>query len=234
MINRTCRRIALTVGGLCAGFAALTFAVPVDDPDPARFEAEIARFLAWDRKNALPKDPILFVGSSSIRLWPTRESFPDLPVINRGFGGSHMSDAIHYIDKIVLPYDAPIIVLYEGDNDVASGKKPERILADFKTFVKRVRDKQPEVHIVFLAIKPSPSRWKFWQSMRDTNAAINNVCEFDPRLTYLDVATPLLKHGREPNPAYYVEDNLHLSPDGYDVWTKTLRPLLERLVKRGS
>jgi hypothetical protein len=117
---------------------------PTPDPDPQRFAKGIAAFERWDRKNAWPADPILFVGSSSIRMWPTRESFPRLPVLNRGFGGAHISDVNHYFDRVVAPYSPRAIVFYCGDNDIAAGKTPERVLADFRRFVDLVRARLPE------------------------------------------------------------------------------------------
>ena len=102
------------------------------------FESEIAAFEKWDRQNAVPRDAILFVGSSSIRLWQTADSFPDLPVINRGFGGSTIADVNHFADRIVFKYKPRVIVFYAGDNDIAGGKSPQQVFADFKQFVERV------------------------------------------------------------------------------------------------
>ena len=99
---------------------------PPADPDPNRFAAEIKAFAEWDSRNAVPADPVLFVGSSSIRLWRTHESFPDLPVVNRGFGGSQVSDLLHFADRVVFPYKPSVIVFYAGDNDLAAGKSAQR------------------------------------------------------------------------------------------------------------
>ena len=98
----------------------------VPDPDPERFSDEIAAFEAWDAKNATPDDAILFVGSSSIRLWSTAEAFPDKPVVNRGFGGSELSDVMHFFDVLVARHTPTTIVLYEGDNDIEHGKPAGR------------------------------------------------------------------------------------------------------------
>jgi len=104
----------------------------VANPDPARFAAEIERFAASDRQHAVPADGVLFVGSSSIRMWPTAESFPGLPVINRGFGGSHVSDVNHFAERVVLKYSPRVIVFYAGDNDVAAGKSITESMVELK------------------------------------------------------------------------------------------------------
>ena len=100
------------------------------DPDPARFAAEIESFAVWDTKNSFADGATLFVGSSSIRLWPTAKAFPEVAVINRGFGGSEISDVIHFYDQVIKPYAAPRIFLYAGDNDIARGKTAERVAGD--------------------------------------------------------------------------------------------------------
>ncbi len=100
------------------------------DPDPHRFDTQIQQFIEWDEKNSFPEDAVLFIGSSSIRLWPTRISFPDQTIINRGFGGAHISDIIFFIEETVLKYQSPVIVFYCGDNDIAAGKSSEQVFKD--------------------------------------------------------------------------------------------------------
>ncbi len=202
-----------------------------NDPDPARFEKDIASFEAWDRKNAPPKEPILFVGSSSIRMWETRVSFPDLPVINRGFGGAHISDVLHFAQRVVIPYNAPIIVFYCGDNDIAGGKSPERVAMDFEKFVKLVRQNRPDTRIIYLPIKPSNSRWKFWPAMRTANEFVLRICAADDQLFCVDTATPLLGDDGRPQNRFFLKDCLHLNADGYRVWTEVVAPVLKRVMK---
>ena len=110
--------------------AHFVFAQEKADLNATRFQQEIDNFSAWDAKNATPDSAILFIGSSSIRFWKTHDAFPNQPVINRGFGGSHISDVNVFADKIVLPYRPAIIVFYAGDNDVAYGKSAERVFDD--------------------------------------------------------------------------------------------------------
>lgn len=200
----------------------------VADPDPNRFAGEIKAFAEWDSKNAVPAEPILFVGSSSARMWRTHESFPDLPVINRGFGGSHISDVIHYAEKVVLPYNPKVIVFYAGDNDMAGGKSAQQVAEDYRKFVALVHAKLPAARIVFVAIKPSGQRWSLWPRMNEANSLIRDLCDQDERLFFADLATPLLGGDGKPRPELFLADQLHLNPQGYEVWTQTLRPVLAK------
>ncbi|MGD8453810.1 MAG: SGNH/GDSL hydrolase family protein [Phycisphaerae bacterium] len=201
------------------------------NPDPERFANEIRAFEQWDRKNSAVADAVLFAGSSSIRMWPTHEAFPTLPVINRGFGGAHISDVIHFADRVVLPYKARVIVFYAGDNDIADGKSPEQVRDDFKSFVQLVRTAQPQVLIIYLPIKPSVARWSHWPQMQQANKLIRELCESGECLTYIDVATPLLGSDGQPRADLLLEDGLHLNAEGYKVWTHMLTPILRRLMR---
>ena len=224
---------AVTLTGVCiiAGLAAAQQSQPTS-PDPLRFERDIRAFAEWDRKNSFPADAVLFVGSSSIVGWETRASFPDWPVINRGFGGSQMSDLNHFFDDVVKPYRARAIVVYEGDNDIAEGVSPEVVRDGFATFVGKVRALQPETPIVLLSIKPSASRWDHWPRMQAANALLRKLAQEQKNVMLVDVATPLLGDDGQPKASLYKDDRLHLNAAGYEVWTSTLKPVLERLALR--
>ncbi len=153
------------------------------NPDPARFTADIAAFEAWDRQNSAPKDAVLFVGSSSIRMWQTAECFPGIPVINRGFGGSHASDVNHFAKRIVLKYAPRAIVFYAGDNDLADGKSPEQVAGDFARFVEIVESKLPDTRIIYLPVKPSLARWQLWPEMQATNALVKKLIDANDHLS---------------------------------------------------
>jgi lysophospholipase L1-like esterase len=198
------------------------------DPDPNRFAQEIRAFEDWDSKNAVPADSVLFVGSSTIRLWRTHESFPDLPIVNRGFGGSHVSDVIHFADRIVLPYKPKVIVFYAGDNDIAAGKSAQRVFEDYERFTEIVRQKLPATRIIFLAIKPSEQRWSFWPEMRRANELTREFSQQDKRLLFADLTAPLLGADGKPQSELFLNDKLHLSTIGYSVWTSSLAPILRQ------
>jgi lysophospholipase L1-like esterase len=193
---------------------------------PERWEKAIAAFEKSDAKSPPPKGAILFAGSSSIRLWKLETPFPKLPTINRGFGGSQIADSVHFADRIILKHEPKTVVLYAGDNDVAAGKSPQQVAADFRRFVQTVHKSLPRTRILFIAIKPSLRRWKLVEKMREANRLIAKHCEANDRLTYIDVDTPMLGKDGKPRPELFVKDGLHLSPAGYAVWAKTLRPHL--------
>ena len=198
------------------------------DPDPNRFAEEIKAFAEWDSKNAVPAEPVLFVGSSSIRMWRTHDCFPELPVVNRGFGGSHISDVLHFVDRLVVPYKPKVIVFYAGDNDIAGGKSAQRVFEDYRKFVGIVRAKLPEARIIFLSIKPSESRWSLWPEAKKANELVLGLSRKDDRLFFADLATPLLGPDGKPRSELFLGDKLHLSPAGYDIWTKALMPVLRQ------
>lgn len=221
------RRVLLLLVAFCV-LAQVVVAEPAADPDPNRFAGEIKAFAEWDSKNAVPAEPILFVGSSSIRMWRTHESFPGLPVVNRGFGGSHISDVIHFAQRVVLPYKPKVIVFYAGDNDVAGGKSAQRVCDDYSRFVGLVHARLPRTRIIFITIKPSGSRWSLWPEMNRANELIKASCEKDDRLFFADLAAPLLGADGRPDDGLFLEDKLHLNSAGYAAWTKALRPILRR------
>ncbi len=202
---------------------------PSQCDEPARknlWEASIARMEADDQAHPVEPGGIVFVGSSSIRLWDLAKSFPDLAALNRGFGGSHLADSVHFADRIVTKYHPRLVVVYAGDNDLAAGKSPETIAADYAALVARVHGKLPEAKIIFLAVKHSPARRKLLAEQKATNRLIAQQAKADPRLVFLDVATPLLDAQGEPRPELFLNDGLHLNEAGYAIWAELLRPLL--------
>ncbi len=193
----------------------------------ASWEPSIAAFERRDRERPPPENGIVFVGSSSIRLWDLPGSFPGLPVINRGFGGSQLADSVHFARRIVTRYRPRTVVLYAGDNDIAFGKAPEQVSADFRAFVGVVRRELPETKVIYLSIKPSIARWSLVGKMRRANALIEQFCRREPGLVYVDVATPLLDADGKPRRELFRADGLHLNANGYAVWAAVLRPYLK-------
>lgn len=201
----------------------------VDDPDPLRFEEQIEQFKTWDKKNSFPSDAVLFVGSSSIRLWKTATAFPDIPVINRGFGGSHTSDVQYYYDAVIDKYDPALIVFYEGDNDIASDKPVEQVFDDYKQLVKRILSDHPDVDFLYIPIKPSSRRWDYWSKMSEVNQLIADYNSRDEQLHYVDLATPILKADGKPDDSLFLDDQLHLNKKGYEKWNEVMRPVLNKM-----
>jgi lysophospholipase L1-like esterase len=219
---------ALALAGWLGARAALGWYARASQA-PDFFADEIAAFEAADRAQAPPPHPIVFVGSSSIRLWKTlAEDMAPLPVINRGFGGSQLVHAIHFADRVVVRYQPRAVVLYAGDNDLdaRTGKSASDVVDDFRTFVGLVQSYVPDTRIYYLAIKPSRLRWARWPEMAKANAEIAALCAGDPRLGFLDVAGPMLASGEPPARELFVFDGLHLSQRGYALWTSVVKPRL--------
>lgn len=216
------------VAGLLAGFLVAWLGMAAVPADSAKWEKDIAAFEAADRLQAPPHQAILFLGSSSIRLWKTlTEDFADWQVINRGFGGSHVADSVAFVDRIVLPYQPRQIVFYAGDNDVAAGKSPKQVAKDFRAFAKKVRKDLPQCRISFIAIKPSPSRWNLHEKASEANQRIARWMKHRKRMDYIDVWTPMLGGDGQPQAALFVQDRLHLNAEGYRLWAGLVRPYLD-------
>lgn len=199
---------------------------PFDD-DPARFASELAAIAHWDAKNSHPENAVLFVGSSSIRMWETATAFPEMTVINRGFGGAQISDVIHYYDQVVRPFDPRMIVFYCGDNDVAAGKSAERVLEDYQDLVSRVEADFGQIPIVYLPIKPSLMRWALWPEMNRANQLIAHFCDSSEHLYHVATDSVLLTEAGLPDSVVFVEDGLHLNAEGYRRWGEVVEPVLK-------
>ncbi|MDX2197523.1 MAG: GDSL-type esterase/lipase family protein [Phycisphaerae bacterium] len=195
-------------------------------PDPKRFASAIRAFQEWDKKNTPSQGAVLFTGSSSIVGWSTATAFPELTVLNRGFGGSHLTDVTHYAPDVVFRYAPSVIVLYAGDNDIASGRSASAVADDFRALLRVLRAELPETPLVYLSIKPSPSRWALWPTAREANERIAEICRQDAKTRYVDVATPLLGADGTPRDELFLADRLHLSEAGYAAWNQQLRPVL--------
>jgi lysophospholipase L1-like esterase len=207
-------------------FGSVAWALP---PPPQSWQAEIDRLVANDAAHPPPRDAVLFVGSSSIRMWTTLAiDFPGVPVINRGFGGSTIADSTYFADRIIIPYRPRLIVVYAGDNDIAEGLSPRQVLDDFRAFVARVRGGLPDVAIAYISIKPSIARRALWPRMREANRLIDEWSRTQSRVSFVDVSTRMLdRHGR-PRAALFRADGLHMTPAGYAIWVRALDPVLAR------
>lgn len=194
-------------------------------PDPERWEKDIQNFEFWDAKNSYPADSVLFVGSSSIYCWESAKYFPDLPVINRGFGGSLVFDSLHYADRIILPYKPKVVVFYAGDNDVMANKPPAMINDDFMKLAAKIHKSLSNTEIICLAVKPSPRRWDRWGDMQEVNKLNKLFADKTKGVTFVDTGSCMLGADGKPVEAYY-RDGLHFTAKGYDVWNKIVGPVI--------
>ena len=203
------------------------------DPDPSRFEDDIRAFEQADSLTPPPTAGVLFVGSSSIAGWKSLASdYPNHNVLNRGFGGSEISDVIHFADRIVIPYEPEVIVLYAGDNDIAGGKGAHQVFADYRSFVDTVRAELPETRIVFIAIKPSIAREHLMDEMRTANQFIKFYARQHERLDYVDVFEPMLSSSGSPRKELFIDDGLHMNENGYALWRGLVAPYLKSAAGR--
>ena len=187
----------------------------------------LADFDAADRAVPPPPGNVLFIGSSTIVNWDLAKAFPAVRTVNRGVWSSSLYDAVQRIDRLVLPYAPRLIVLYAGDNDINSGATSEQVAVEFERFAFNVWAKLPQTRMVFIGLKPSPQRWAQVHRMRATNALIRQFCEHDDRLAFLDVDGVMLGWDEKPRRDLYVEDGLHLSSQGYQLWSTLLSPFLQ-------
>lgn len=203
-------------------------------PDPHRFDREIEHFMTYDKKNSFPAHAILFLGSSSIRKWFTHEAFPEFPVINRGFGGSQLSDVLYFYDQLLKKYNPQMIVFYEGDNDIAAGKSAEEVFADYRTFIQRLLNDFPHIKLIYIPIKPSVARWNLWPEMKKANEKIQTFNEKHSNLYDVDLVSPLLTKNGVPDSTLFIKDGLHLNARGYARWNEKLLPVLRKLYVAGK
>ena len=195
---------------------------------PEKWAAEINKYTQADALKAPASDAVVFVGSSSIRKWTSLATdFPGITTLNRGFGGSELSDSVFYADRIVIPYAPRLVVVYAGENDLQAGKSAEVLLKDFQAFCAKIHPALPKTKIIFLAIKESPSRAKIREKVLLANQLIAAECAKDPRRTFVDVATPMLDAAGKTRPELFIADQLHMQPAGYAIWTQVLAPYLK-------
>lgn len=229
-MKRLCQPLLLLCLAGCLGAHASSKYPRSFDPDPERFTDSIARFAASDQEQSPPKGAIVCVGSSSMRMWHPRiaEDLAGLTVIPRGFGGSQFTDVIYYLDELILKYEPRAVLVYEGDNDTGAGKTPQRILDDLKFLVEATRARLPDVRFYIISAKPSIDRWHLAARMQSANALMEDYCHATPGLTFIDLWPGMLGQDGQPLPDIYVEDQLHLNENGYDIWAAVIAPVLKR------
>ena len=200
---------------------------PAKAHDFAKWESEIAAFEKADAQTPPAKGGIVFVGSSSIRLWKTlAEDFPQHRVLNRGFGGSEIADSVHFADRIVLPYAPRMVVLYAGGNDLNNGRPPEEVFADFTAFAVKVRAALPAAEIAYISSAGNPARWAQVEKVRALNSLIEGYIRQQTNMKFINVFPRMLGDDGLPKPDIFVADKLHMNPEGYKIWTEVIRPLL--------
>lgn len=211
-------------------FLTLALIVCISSVHAQRYKDDINTILKWDKMYAPPANPILFTGSSSIRKWDDLErTFSNYVVMNRGVGGAVTNDIIYYADQIIFPYHPRQIVLYVGENDLTEkGVTADTIFNRFKDLYTTIRSKLPGVPIVYISIKPSPSRVQYLPVAKQANALIRDYIAKQSHIVFVDVFQLMLDKTGNPRKELFVEDMLHMNGQGYAIWQKAVRPYLLR------
>ena len=172
---------------------------------------------------------ILFTGSSSIKFWkdPAKD-FNNSQILNRGFGGSQIIDLIENFDQVILKYHPKKIVIYSGDNDVQSGKSAEIVFGDFCTLYGMIKAKLPNTKVYYIAIKPSLNRWSKVLEMKKANTMINEYLNTKSNAHFVDIFSPMIGTEGKPYKKWFIEDGLHMTKEGYQLWTKILTPYISQ------
>lgn len=190
--------------------------------DSSKWEGEVSAF----EKSVAEKGGIVFTGSSTIRLWKTlAKDFEGLPVVNRGFGGSQLQDSVDLAERIVVPLEPRLIVLFAGTNDISAGKSPEDVARSFEAWASKMHEKLPKAELCFLEITTSPSRWEQREKVVAANALIRPLCE-KSGVKFIAIREKFFGPDGKPREELFAADRLHLNPDGYKILADAVRPYL--------
>ncbi len=210
-----------------AGLAIASFPAAGKVHDFNKWEKEISAYEAVDRTNPPPRNGVLFIGSSTIRLWKTlARDFPGQPVINRGFGGSEIADSTHFAERIIFPYEPRMILLRAGGNDLWAGKSPEEVFADYKEFLATVQARLPQTRIVFISWCPTIARWAQAGKERRLDDLVKAYTDHKRRLGYIESYDLTLGADGKPRAELLAADELHLNAEGYKLLAERVRPFL--------
>lgn len=190
------------------------------------FYNDIQAFKKEDSLKTPIKNPVLFIGSSSFTKWTRlQQDFPTIPILNRAFGGSTLLDVIRFQNEVIFKYQARKIVIYCGENDLASSETitPTEVLNRFKILYESIRKQQPKVPIVFVSIKPSISRWKMKEKQIETNKLIEAFINKNKNILFVNIWDKMLDENGNPKKDIFSSDNLHMNEKGYEIWIDALK-----------
>ena len=213
----------------CRNASKVTIEEEAPEPPPPPFWSDIQNFKKQDSVAFPPKDAILFIGSSSFTMWKgVQDSFPGYTIVNRGFGGSTLLDQLRYDDDIIFPYKPKQIVIYCGENDLASSDTvtAAMVFDRFKELFKNVREKFSDMPVAYISMKPSPSRRHLFSKMREGNQLIKDFLASQKNGVFIDIHQPMLDQDGEPIPELFLDDSLHMNAKGYAIWKKEIQPYL--------
>ena len=196
--------------------------------DPNRFLGEVEKLVSTEYQFSPGKKLALFTGSSSIRMWnDIQDYFPEYNVVNNGFGGSHFSDLIYFYNKLIIPHKPDILFIYEGDNDIASKKKPRDIAREAKFLLSKIRRDLPNTQVVLISPKPSIARWELRKEYEALNKKLKKLARKTDKVEFADVWTAMLDEQGNVLRDVFLDDNLHMNKKGYDIWAIVLSDFLK-------
>ena len=191
-----------------------------------RWKSDLAAFAASDRTNPPASNCIVFVGSSSIRLWKTLAAdFPGRPVVNRGFGGSQLADSVNFAEPLIIQYHPRQVVVYAGGNDINAHKDPDVVYGDFVALMTKLRAGLPAARLTFISSAPNPARWAQVEKVKRLNSLAQAYCRRHG-IDFVNVFPLMLGPDGNPKPDIYVADRLHMNPKGYAIWREALGPVV--------
>jgi len=225
-MTRLRARLAV-LGPVLIALALVPQAAAEEKANPSRWEPDIRAFEQADVAHPPPSDGVVFIGSSSIRLWTTLSAdFPGVPIVNRGFGGSQLPEVTAFVRRIVTPYRPRQVIVYCGGNDINEGRSAADVLADSKALAAAIHAALPATRIAFITIGPNPARWPQIETVRAANRLVAAWAATDPRISVIDVFNAMLGPDGLPKPDIFVEDRLHMNAKGYGLWRAIVGPHL--------
>ncbi|MGL6129940.1 GDSL-type esterase/lipase family protein [Chryseobacterium artocarpi] len=215
---------------ILSAFLLLCFTIAFSQEKKPMFWQDIQNFKKEDQQNPPPKDAILFLGSSSFTKWTdVADYFPTKTIINRGFGGSRLTDLNDFADDLLSPYQPKQIIIYCGENDFADNHKLKAkvVVNRFKSFYKKIRERFPNIEVDYISIKYSPSREVIWSQMKEANKKIAAFMKKEPNAEFIDVTKAMQDANGNVRKDIFVEDMLHFKPEGYQIWTTVMTPYMK-------
>lgn len=215
---------------ILSAFLLLAFTFFFSQEKKPMFWQDIQDFKKADQENTPPKDAILLIGSSSFTKWTdVTRYFPDKTIINRGFGGSRLTDLNFYAGDLLNPYQPKQIIIYCGENDFADNPrlKAKEVVKRFKTFYRKIREKFPNIEVDYISIKYSPSRENLWPQMKKANKKIACFMKKEPNAEFIDITKVMQDSNGNVRKDIFLEDRLHLTPEGYKLWTSVMNPYMK-------
>ncbi|MCR9131996.1 MAG: GDSL-type esterase/lipase family protein [bacterium] len=209
----------------------LLYSTKVNGQDPTRFASEIGIITEREFEKSTTEPTVVFTGSSSIRMWGNLESsFPGYQVLNNGFGGSEFSDLMHYREELIYRFQPDMVFIYEGDNDVNSGKSTEEILEDAILLLSDIQATLPEAQLYLIAAKPSVARWHLKDEYERLNNALHGLTETGDfnDITFIDIWSPMLDDSGAVLDNIFISDNLHMNEKGYAIWESVIGEYLPK------